>query len=43
MGSEWLYANDLALVDESLTNDLKEILNTWKGALEPKGLRVDVK
>ena len=42
-GSEELfYANDFALVSEILES-LKGSLEAWKGALESKGLRVNVK
>ena len=39
--SELLYADDLALVNETL-GSLKGRLETWKKALESKGLRVNV-
>ena len=39
---ELLYADDLALVS-GLLEGLKGRLEAWKGALEPKGLRVNVK
>ena len=39
---ELLYADDLALVSET-PEDLERRLEAWKGALESKGLRVNVK
>ena len=39
---ELFYANDLALISETL-EDLNGRLETWKGSLESKGLRINVR